>query len=123
MELIQVSCGDRSRPTATVTIRTPEGKELTDVAIGTGPVDAICKAIDRVIEVPNELIELSMQSVTEGIDAMAEVTIRLRHEDKIYSGRTANTDIVVASARAYIKALNRLYANSQMTSNTQPAAL
>ncbi|MGV2827274.1 2-isopropylmalate synthase [Myxosarcina sp. GI1(2024)] len=123
LELIQVSCGDRSRPTATVTIRTPEGKELTDVAIGTGPVDAICKAIDRVIEVPNELIELSMQSVTEGIDAMAEVTIRLRHEDKIYSGRTANTDIVVASARAYIKALNRLYANSQMTSNTQPAAL
>ena len=113
LELIQVSCGDRSRPTATVTIRTPEGEELTDAAIGTGPVDAICKAIDRVIDVPNELIELSVQSVTAGIDAIAEVTIRLRRDGVIYSGRTANTDIVVASARAYIKALNRLYAALQ----------
>ncbi|WP_036476683.1 2-isopropylmalate synthase [Myxosarcina sp. GI1] len=123
LELIQVSCGDLSRPTATVTIRTPEGEESTDVAIGTGPVDAICKAIDRVIGVPNELIELSMQSVTAGIDAMAEVTIRLRHQDKIYSGRAANTDIVVASARAYIKALNRICADLQTTAQAEPAAL
>ncbi|GAB4546004.1 MAG: 2-isopropylmalate synthase [Pleurocapsa sp.] len=120
LELIQVSCGDRSRPTATVTIRTPEGEEVTDAAIGTGPVDAICKAIDRVVQVPNQLIELSMQSVTAGIDAIAEVTIRIRHEDKIYSGRTANTDIVVASARAYMKALNRLYATLQEQQANKP---
>lgn len=110
LELVQISCGDRSRPTATVTIRTPEGKELTDAAIGTGPVDAIYKAINRVTNIPNELIEFSVQSVTAGIDAIGEVTIRLRHNDKVYSGRAANTDIIVASARAYIKALNRLYA-------------
>ena len=109
LELVQVSCGDGSRPTATVTVRTPDGQELTDAAIGTGPVDAIYKAINRVVDIPNDLIEFSVQSVTAGIDAIGEVTIRLRHDNKTYSGRSANTDIVVASARAYIKALNRLY--------------
>ena len=113
LELVQVSCGDRSRPTATVTVRTPDGEELTDAAIGTGPVDAIYKAINRVVDIPNELIEFSVQSVTAGIDAIGEVTIRLRHKDRVYSGRAANTDIVVASARAYIKALNRLYSALQ----------
>ncbi len=109
LELVQVSCGDRARPTATVTLRTPEGEELTDAAIGTGPVDAVYKAINRVVNVPNELIEFSVKSVTAGIDAMGEVTIRLRHEGRTYSGYAANTDIIVASARAYVSALNRLY--------------
>ncbi len=113
LELVQVSCGDTSRPTATVTIRNPEGQELTDAAIGTGPVDAIYKAINRVVDIPNDLIEFSVQSVTAGIDAIGEVTIRLRYQDKVYSGGAANTDIIVASARAYIKALNRLYAALQ----------
>ncbi len=110
LELVQVSCGDRSRPTATVSIRTPNGEELTDAAIGTGPVDAVYKAINRVVNVPNDLIEFSVQSVTAGIDAIGEVTIRLRHEGRVYSGHSANTDIIVASAEAYVSALNRLYA-------------
>ncbi|MGK7949471.1 MAG: 2-isopropylmalate synthase [Xenococcaceae cyanobacterium] len=119
LELVQVSCGDRSCPTATVSIRTPDGEELNDAAIGTGPVDAVYKAINRVVNVPNELIEFSVQSVTAGIDAIGEVTIRLRHNDKVYSGRAANTDIIVASARAYIKALNRLYAALQESENRE----
>jgi 2-isopropylmalate synthase len=113
LELVQVSCGDRSMPTATVSLRTPDGRELTDAATGTGPVDAVYKAINRVVNIPNELIEFSVQSVTEGIDAMGKVTIRLRHEGKIYSGNAANTDIIVASASAYIKALNRLCGSLQ----------
>ena len=112
LELVQVSCGDRSKPTATVTIRTPDGVELTDAAIGTGPVDAVYKAINRVVKVPNELIEFSVQSVTGGIDAIGEVTIRLRYQGKVYSSHAANTDIITASARAYIGALNRLYGAS-----------
>ena len=110
LEHVQISCGDRAQPTATVTIRMPDGEELTDAAIGTGPVDAIYKAINRVVNVPNELIEFSVQSVTAGIDAIGEVTIRLKHNDRTYSGYAANTDIIVASAQAYINALNRLYA-------------
>ncbi|QIZ70610.1 2-isopropylmalate synthase [Oxynema aestuarii] len=110
LELVQVSCGDRSRPTATVTLRTPSGEELTDAAIGTGPVDAVYKAINRVVNVPNQLIEFSVQSVTAGIDALGEVTIRLKYGDRIFSGHAANTDIIVASAHAYVNAMNRLYA-------------
>ncbi len=113
VELVQVSCGDHSRPTATVTLRTPDGEELTDAAIGTGPVDAVYKAINRVVNVPNQLIEFSVQSVTAGIDAIGEVTIRLRHNERVYSGHAANTDIIVASAQAYVNALNRLYGSLQ----------
>lgn len=113
LELVQVSCGDRSRPTATISLRTPTGEELMDAAIGTGPVDAVYKAINRVVNVPNELIEFSVQSVTKGIDAMGEVTIRLRHNERVYSGHAANTDIIVASAQAYVNALNRLYLSLQ----------
>jgi 2-isopropylmalate synthase len=113
LELVQVSCGDRARPTATVTLRTPEGEELTDAAIGTGPVDAVYKAINRVVNVPNELIEFSVQSVTKGIDALGEVTIRLRHNQRVFTGQAASTDIIVASAQAYVNALNRLYASLQ----------
>ncbi len=113
VELVQVSCGSNARPTATVTLRTPEGEELTDAAIGTGPVDAVYKAINRVVNVPNQLIEFSVQSVTAGIDAIGEVTIRLRYESKVFSGHAANTDIIVASAQAYVNALNRLYASLQ----------
>ncbi|MEQ9481234.1 2-isopropylmalate synthase [Coleofasciculus sp. F4-SAH-05] len=109
LELVQVSCGDHARPTATVTLRTPEGEELIDAAIGTGPVDAVYKAINRVVNVPNELIEYSVQSVTAGIDALGEVTIRLRYNSRVFSGHAANTDIIVASAQAYVNALNRLY--------------
>jgi 2-isopropylmalate synthase len=116
LELVQVSSGNHARPTATVTLRTPEGKELTDAAIGTGPVDAVYRAINRVVNVPNELIEFSVQSVTAGIDALGEVTIRLRHENRIFSGHAANTDIIVASAHAYVNALNRLYAALQQES-------
>jgi 2-isopropylmalate synthase len=113
LEHVQVSCGDHARPTATVILRTPDGDELMDAAIGTGPVDAVYRAINRVINVPNELIEYSVQSVTAGIDALGEVTIRLKHGDRIFSGHAANTDIIVASALAYIHALNRLSATLQ----------
>ncbi|HBC41633.1 MAG TPA: 2-isopropylmalate synthase [Pseudanabaena sp.] len=110
LDHVQVSCGDRAIPTATVTVIMPDGQEITDASVGTGPVDAIYKAINRIVNVPNQLIEYSVQSVTAGIDALGEVTIRLRHPDAgTLSGHSANTDIIVASARAYLSALNKLY--------------
>lgn len=120
LELVQVSCGDHARPTATVTVRTPDGQELMDAAIGTGPVDAVYKAINRVVDIPNQLIEFSVQSVTAGIDAIAEVTIRLKYEDRIFSGHGASTDSIVASAHAYMNALNRLYATLQQGKSLHP---
>ena len=113
LEHVQVSCGDHARATATVTVRMPDGEELTDAAIGTGPVDAVYEAINRVVNLPNQLIEYSVQSVTAGIDAIGEVTIRLRYEGRIFSGHGASTDIIVASSQAYMNALNRLNAAMQ----------
>jgi 2-isopropylmalate synthase len=105
---VQVMCGDQGIPTATVRLRDRNGNILTDSNFGTGPVDAIYRTINRIVNVENDLIEFSVQSVTEGIDAMAEVTIRIRRGNDVYTGRGAHSDIIVASAKAYINALNRL---------------
>jgi len=119
LEQVQISCGDHAIPTATVRIRGPEGEVYCDADHGSGPVDAIYRAINRVIGEPNELLEFSIQAITEGMNAVGRVTIRIRAEDpveengselKIFSGRGSDTDIVVASAKAYMFALNRLIA-------------
>jgi 2-isopropylmalate synthase len=112
LKSVQVSCGTGLQPTATVSLITADGAELTEAAIGTGPVDAVCQALNRLARVPNELVEFSIKSVTEGIDAMGDVTIRLRHQGVLYSGHAADTDIVVAAAQAFVNALNRLLAGS-----------
>ncbi len=82
-------------------------------------MDAVYRTINRLIQIPNQLIEFSVQSVTEGIDALGTVTIRLRHEMRIFAGQSSDTDIVVASAHAYVNALNRLYRYLQ-THPSQP---
>ncbi|MFC1870886.1 2-isopropylmalate synthase [Chloroflexota bacterium] len=108
LDRIQVSCGDRGIPTAAVRLIAPDGQVMADAALGTGPVDAVYKAINRLVTVPNVLTEFSVNSVTEGIDAIGEVLIRIESDGVSYTGRGADTDIIVASAKAYINALNRL---------------
>jgi len=108
LEHVQVSCGDHLVPTASVRLIGPGGQLLADASLGTGPVDAVYKAINRLVGVPNNLTEFSVKSVTAGIDAMGEVTIRIESGGRTYSGRGADTDIIVASAKAYMNALNRL---------------
>ncbi|WP_320674810.1 2-isopropylmalate synthase [Prochlorococcus sp. MIT 1341] len=110
LHLVQVSCGNSIKPTATVTLSDQNGPERSTAAVGTGPVDAVCRALNSLAGEPNELIEFSVKSVTEGIDAMGEVTIRLRRNNKLYSGHSADTDVVVAAAQAFVNALNRLVA-------------
>ena len=110
IDRIQVSCGDRGIPTAAVRLVGPDGKAFADASLGTGPVDAVYKAINRIVGVPNELTEFSVNSVTEGIDAIGEVLIRIESDGITYTGRGADTDIIVASAKAYMNALNRLLA-------------
>ena len=110
LKLVQVSCGSSLRPTATVTLSDDDAGERTVSAVGTGPVDAVCRALNTLAGIPNDLIEFSVKSVTEGIDAMGEVTIRLRRDGSLYSGHAADTDVVVAAAMAFVNALNRLVA-------------
>ena len=109
LENLQIACGT-GLPTASACLhRTSDNAILKDSALGTGPVDAIYKAINKIVKVQNELIEFSVQSVTEGIDALGEVTIRIKHKDgAIYNGHAANTDITLASGKAYLNALNKL---------------
>jgi 2-isopropylmalate synthase len=109
LEQVHVSCGEPGIPTATVELLAPDGQHLVDAAHGTGPVDAVYMAISRIVPEPAELIEFAVKAVTRGIDAQGEVTIRVRSEDgRIFTGRGAHTDIIVASAKAYVNALNRL---------------
>ena len=108
LKLVQVSCGTTLKPTATVSLIDVDGIEKTSISLGTGPVDAVVRALNSLISIPNELVEFSVKSVTEGIDALGEVTIRVRQEDKLFSGHSSDTDIVVAAAQAYVNALNRL---------------
>lgn len=127
LNYIQVTCGDHSIPTATVSLTGPDGFIREDANLGTGPVDAVYKAINRIVGVPNVLAEFSIKAVTEGIDAVGEVTIRIeprngemypevhpqrgqRTVQHTFSGHGADTDIIVASAKAYLSALNKMIA-------------
>lgn len=123
---IQVACGDSAIPTASVSLTGPDGKIYRDAALGTGPVDAAYQAISRIIGKSGRLIEFAINAVTEGLDAVAEATIRIEPENgdanyrvnpqtnlamtRSFSGHGASTDIVVASARAYLSALNKMLA-------------
>lgn len=129
LEHIQVQCGDHSIPTATVSLIGPDGTHYQDAALGTGPVDAVYQAINRIVRTTNRLTEFSINAVTEGLDAVAEATIRIQPDngDKVvtvnpqtnrpifrtFSGHGASTDIVVASARAYLSALNKMLAERE----------
>jgi 2-isopropylmalate synthase len=108
LDHVEVSCGDHNIPTATIRLIAPDGQSLADAALGTGPVDAVYKAINRIVGIPNRLTEFTVKSITEGIDAIGEVLIRIESEGVTYTGRGASTDIIVASAKAYMNALNRL---------------
>ncbi len=110
LDRVQVTCGDQGLPMAGVRLIGPGSKPVEGAALGTGPVDAVYKAINFCVKVPNSLTEFAVKSVTEGIDAIGEVLIRIESDGVSYTGRGADTDIIVSSAKAYINALNRLVA-------------
>ncbi|MCO6450846.1 MAG: 2-isopropylmalate synthase [Caldilineales bacterium] len=122
---VQVQCGSNVVPTAVVTLRNvASGEVITDAGFGTGPVDAVYQGIDKIAKAPNILTEFLVQAVTEGIDANGDVTVRIavpesrgythtaqgRPRRRLFSGRGIDTDIVVASAKAYLQAVNKMIA-------------
>ena len=110
---IQVTSGTMGMPTASVKLVNDDGLESVVAAVGTGPVDAAYRAIDQIIQAPNVLVEYSVHSVTEGIDALGEVTVRISPEnsERTFGGYGADGDIIVASVKAYMAALNRMIAS------------
>ncbi len=133
---MQVACGTMGLPTATVRLFGPDGREHIFAAIGTGPVDATFKAIDAVVQAPNTLLEYSVHAVTEGIDAIGEVTVRIQshavaptmnaqnetERARTFGGYGADTDIIVASAKAYLSALNKLLVTTGQYGPAETAA-
>ena len=103
---VQTTAGSRAVPTATVTL-VREGRAVTDAATGDGPVDAVCEAIQRITGVTLRLTDYALRAVTSGKDAQGEVTIEVEHEGRRFRARGVSTDIVEASARAYLAAVNR----------------
>lgn len=121
---LQVACGTMGLPTATVRLKASDGNLHIHAEVGTGPVDAAYKAIDHIVKGSARLLEFSVQGVTEGIDALGGVNVRIKSEQpshslnaqseariqRTFGGHGADTDIVVASAKAYLAALNKLLA-------------
>ena len=134
LDAVQVTCGTSGLPTASVRLRGPDGKLVTRAAIGTGPVHAVFTAIDQLLEIPAELIEYSINAVTEGIDALGEASVRVQarnversrvnpqHDShaNIFHGHAADSDIIVASTKAYLVALNRLLSATENAAENQP---
>ncbi|MBN1378619.1 MAG: 2-isopropylmalate synthase [Gammaproteobacteria bacterium] len=99
-------------PEATVTLSI-DGVEQTSTAHGDGQVDATFKAIEAVAKSESKLELYSVNSITGGTDAQGEVSVRLKYDGRVVNGQGADTDIVIASARAYINALNKLRINQE----------
>jgi 2-isopropylmalate synthase len=130
---LQVVCGTMGMPTATVRLRGPDGALHVSSCVGTGPVDATYKAIDSVIRAPAHLLEFVIHAITEGIDAQGEVTVRIESADarqtidaqsevsqpRTFGGYGADTDIIVASAKAYLSALNKTLVASGQYGTTE----
>jgi 2-isopropylmalate synthase len=124
LDAVQVTCGSNGMPTATVRLQCPDGELRTHAAVGTGPVHAVFRAVDDIVQAPAELLEYSINNVTEGIDALGHASVRVRGQSdagrvnpqhgsgqaQILHGHAADTDVIVASTKAYLAALNRVLA-------------
>lgn len=107
LEYIQIVAGNTTRPCAIVQIRKDD--ELIEVSeTGEGPVDAIFKAIQKATRLDIDLVDYIIHAVTEGTDALGEVTLRIRKDERVYTGRGSALDVLVASANAYVSAINKM---------------
>lgn len=107
LKYIHVESGSDMNPTATIGIEV-EGETFTKVGKGDGPVDAAYKTIDAITKTKSHLVSYDVKSITGGTDAMGEVMVRLEEDGRTAIGHGADTDIIVASAKAYLNALNKL---------------
>jgi 2-isopropylmalate synthase len=107
---LEVTSGNKIVPTAAVKLKT-KGKVFSKVSSGDGPVDACYKAIDKITGIKGKLLDYSIQAVSRGKDALGEVHLRVRAKGEEISGRSSSTDIIEASVKAYLDAINKLLFN------------
>ena len=106
LDTFQIQSGNRMQAMASVTLLYDE-KEKSEAATGDGPIDAAYNAVVRIVGGDWPLVSYDIRAVTEGMDALGEVTVRVKHGDEIHVGRGLSTDIMEASIRAYVHAINR----------------
>jgi len=104
---LNVVSGNAAIPTATVQMEI-NGEVMQEAYFGVGPVDATFATIRKITDTNHRLVKYLVHAVTEGTDAQGVVTVQLRHKKRIISGRGSDPDVLVASAKAYINALNRI---------------
>lgn len=109
LDYFHILSGNKTVPTATVVLRRGE-ESLQEAAVGDGPVDAAYNALNRIVDLPVTLQDYNLRGVTGGKEAVGEVVVRVRHQGTTWLGRGASTDIIEASIRAYLNALNRILA-------------
>ena len=122
LEYMTVMTGLEGVPTATVRLKCGE-QTLIEVGTGVGSVDAVYRTIDKLIPVEHQLIDYVVSAVTGGTDALAEVTVRLGRGEQVFTGRNASLDVIEASAKAYLQALNKLLYYGSRRSETERLAV
>jgi len=110
LDSFQINSGNKIIATATVSLF-KNGELLMEAATGDGPVNAAFKAVERTVGFELELQDYSLKGVTEGTDALGEATVRVVKDDRIYVGRGVSTDVIEASVKAYVNAINRVVSN------------
>ncbi len=108
LDSLSISCGPNTVPTAGVRLRVGKDKIIDNATIGDGPIDALFKAIDLLTGTKGKLLDYNIRSITGGKDAMGEVIIDVDVKGKSYRGRATSTDIIEASAKAYLNAINKV---------------
>ncbi len=120
MHSMQIMSGNKMVPLASVTLER-DGEVFTDAATGNGPVDAVFKVIERITTTSGKLIDYDLKAVTMGRDALGEAMVRVEIGEVIYSGIGSSPDVIEATARAYLNAYNRFFANGGAQKAQSPA--
>ncbi len=107
LEDLSILSGTFAKPTATVALRV-DGEPRKATALGIGPVDAVYKAIAELTDTKSELLRFQVHAITGGMDALGEVSVTVHEDGRRMIGHGAHPDIIVASAKAYLHALNKL---------------
>ena len=114
LQSVQVHYGTADIPTATVSVQKPDGTFVQDASTGAGSVEAICNALERIVEGKVHLLDYRVSSIGKGRDALGEAVINLTFNGDEVTGRDAAQDVLEASARAYLNAINRSLLHIQM---------
>lgn len=108
LEHIQISSGNKTIPTSTVGLRRQDGEIFLEASYGDGPVDATYKCIEQITGISGKLLNYSIQSATGGKDALGSVYVSVQFNGQVITGRSSSPDIIIASANAYLNAINKL---------------